>query len=267
MGQWRGQLRSQRAIEQHGSADVNSPRFAFGGSAYQNPYVPQQQHQPPATSSGHARARRRRAASGLLGGAIGQLQAGNVAGVFGAGAVPSTGPFASNAGFGTDPTQAGTTPQSWQNFQFQNPESDFQKNYNYLQSVDPELAAAYGTSPFHNQEYKAGIDTMQHGTAMNAEGNSWGDSMGNALINAYNSPSPGGNAITQSLGLGSNWQPKYSPQWLGTMFGADGKTITAGGKTYTLPTADKSYMPASGASSWSAQSPMDFSQFGLAPTR
>jgi hypothetical protein len=227
------------------------PRFNFGaGSSNWNPYMPQSYAQQAGGQSSGAPG-----SSGILSGNSpasigGQPVAGGVYtggsgpggmivdNLFGSGP-PKSGPQASNAAFGTNPAPAGTTPQSWQNFKFANPTSAFQENYNYLQGINPELATAYGASPFHNQEFKTGIDAMQHGgQAFNPEGNSWGDSMGNALINAYN-PNGGNNAITQSLGLPSGWQSQFNPQMLG--MDPSGKTMTINGQTYTLPQADAAY--------------------------
>lgn len=103
---------------------------------------------------------------------------------------------------------------NWQSFRFANPTEAWQQQFNALAAQDPMLAFAWGLSPqspYINQ-IKRAVDTQYMGGPVNPEtGNSWANSIGNALINVFNEPG-GAGASKTILGLPADWVPTSSPR-------------------------------------------------------
>ena len=116
----------------------------------------------------------------------------------------------------------------WTKFKFDQPTTPFQKNFNAIYAVDPMAAFAYGAQNNNSTEFKHAIDTKFLGAPYGPSGNSWPNSVGNAIINSF--IEPGGSAGSQSS-LGLDFSKTGAPQ---VTISVDGKIAYVNGRAVRL---------------------------------
>jgi hypothetical protein len=112
----------------------------------------------------------------------------------------------------------------WRNFKFNPAGSAFERNYNYLCSLNPEYAVAYAVLPKSDtNHFKRQIDAYAKSTTL-----------GNVLISTWSEP--GAAPWERISGMAEGWYPPRVELL------RDGKTFKTEDRTYTLPEVDPAHV-------------------------